>query len=350
VVSRVGRSRRDESTPRGRLGQYLLASALLGVAACGSSCEHQGEAKSRDLLAEPLQFDAAALAERLWPIRAEGRFQAVPGTQLDALGQLVILLLDHAEAGELDRRDRRRARVLADFARVELLAVEIGALRLWVVTESADRVRGVGSYVIRLGPAQPVLLSAPHSFHDQGTGDIGLDLLLEASEASATPRALFVNSVHRHRQLDGRKVALADNPADSANVADHPLASVTRRALEHAPLTIIQLHGFARDDAAGDPIAILSSSRSRPSAYLRALASSLRAGLPEFEFGVFGVDVDRLGGTKNTQARAAREFDRCFAHFEMARELRDRLVDDRQLRARLGRALILVPKDPSDCR
>lgn len=328
--------------------ELLLASALIGMAACGSSCEHGGRSESPDPLAEPRSIDGTELAVRLWPVRAEGRWVPIPSDQREALEQLLILLLDHAETGELDRRERRFARVLAEFAGLDLLAIEIGEVRLWLIAEPAERVRGAGAYLIRIGPAQPLLLSAPHSFYDQGTGDIGLAMLLEATDNA--PRALFVNTVHRHRQPDGRKLELEVNPADSANVHEHPLARATRRVLEHMPLTIIQLHGYSRDTKAGDPAAILSSGRSSSSAYVRDVTRSLRAQLPEFEFGIFGIDTDRLGGTKNTQAQAARDLGRCFVHVELARELRDQLLAEPPLRERMARALLLVPKEPGDCR
>lgn len=328
--------------------EILLASALIGAAACGSSCEHRVQINSRDPLAEPQPIDRDDLAHRLWPVRAEGRWSALPALQREALEHLVTLLLDHAEAGRLGRSERRRARVLAEFAGLELAAIEIGDVRLWLVSEPADGVRGSGAYLIRLGPAQPLLLSAPHSFFDQGTGDIALALLLEPSVEPA--RALFVNTVHRYRQSDGRKIDLDHNPADSANVHDHPLASTTRRALEHQSLTLIQLHGYGREPGTDDPMVILSSGRSRSSTYVRNVTRSLRRDLPEFEFGIFGVDVDRLGGTKNIQAQAARDLGRCFVHVELARELRDRLLVEPPLRERLARALLVVPKEPGDCR
>jgi hypothetical protein len=328
--------------------EILLASALIGAAACGSSCEHRGQTRRSDPLAEPQPLEPGEVALRLWPVRARGSWVPLADDQREALEQLVLLLLDHAESGQLSRRERRFARVLAEFAGFELVAVEIGEVKLWLVTESVDRVRGAGAYVIRLGPAQPLLLSAPHSFYDQGTGDIGLALLLEPSEDPA--RALFVNTVHRYRQIDGRKIELEHNPADSANVDDHPLASTTRRALEHQPLTLIQLHGYGRDARSEEPLAILSSGHRRSSTYVRDVTRSLRRDLPELAFGTFGIDIERLGGTRNRQARAATEFGRCFVHVEFARELRVRLLAEPELRERMARALLIVPKEPGDCR
>ncbi|MFV8754257.1 hypothetical protein ACNOYE_27245 [Nannocystaceae bacterium ST9] len=305
---------------------------------------------SRDPLAEPRSLDAVELATLLWPVRAEGRWVPLPGEQRLALEELVVLLLEYAETGELDRRARRSARSLALAAKVELSAVEVGGVSLWLVSESADRVRGAGAYLIRLGPTAPLVLSAPHVFHDQGTGDIALALLLEARAPSSTPRAIFVNDVHRHRQLDGRKIDRRDNPADSAHAHEHPLAATTRRVLERLPLAIIQLHGYGGELLAGEPVAILSSGGHRPSRYVRNVAISLRRGLPELPIGLYGVDADRLGGTTNIQAQAARELGRCFLHVELSRPLRDRLVAEPDLRARWGPALLRVPEEPSDCR
>ncbi len=329
--------------------ELLLASALLGVAACGSSCEHVGGAH-HDPLAVPRELDTRAIAELLWPVRAEGSWDPLSSARIAALERLVLSLLDHAELGELDEPARANAAKLARFARLELSALEVGEVRLWLVSEPADRVRGAGAYLIRRGPARPVLLSAPHSFFDQGTGDIALALMLEPSDPRAVPRALFVNTVHRYRQLDGSKVNRKQfNPADSAHADGHPLAIVTRGALEHLPLTLVQVHGYGREVAPGEPVAILSAGGD-PTAHVEEVARSLRLAAPEFEFGVFGVDVDRLGGTTNVQARAAREFGRCFVHLELSRMLRERLLAEPALRERIGRGLLVVPRDPSDCR
>lgn len=260
--------------------EILLTTALLGTASCGSSSEHRVPINSRDPLAElqPLAIDE--LAARLWPVGAAGRWVPMPVDQREALEQLLVLLFDHAESGRLDRRERRHARMLADHAGLELSAIEHGDVRLWLVAEPREGVRGVGAYLIRLGPAQPLLLSAPHQFHDQGTGEIGLSLLLEPNEQPA--RALFVNTVHRYRQLDGRKLELEHNPADSAHADDHPLAGATRRTLEHLPLSLIQLHGYGRDSGIYGPAAVLSSGRRTSSTYVRDVARALRRDLPEF--------------------------------------------------------------------
>lgn len=325
--------------------EVLLSSLLVGAAACGSSCEH-ASVSARDRLNEPEQLDERALAQRLWPVGAKGSWQPIGEQGQLALEGLLVILLDNAEVGELAIHERRRATKLARMAGLELAAIEIGGVRLWVASEAADDVRGRGAYVVRRGPASPLLLSVPHSFHDIGTDEIGLALLLRSGEVVV--RGLFVNTVHRHRQADGRKIDLDDNPADAAHAPDHPLARATRRAMKRAELALIQLHGFSL--LPHDPAVILSSGTRKPSPYVEAVAGSLRAAMPEFPIGVFGIDASHMGGLENVQGQAARELGRCFVHVEIGRELRDRLVEDEALRDELARGLLVAPKERRDCR
>lgn len=325
--------------------EILLTSLLFGAAACGSSCEHRG-VSGRDRLDEPEPLDAELLAARLWPVGSKGAWRPIGEQRQLALEGLLVLLLDHAAQGELPVHERRRANKLAAVAGLELSALERGAVRLWVAAEPAADVRGRGAYVIRRGPASPLLISAPHSFHDIGTGDIALALVL--GEGAVVPRALFVNTVHRHRQTDGSKQERATNPADSAHAPAHMLARATRRALEQGIVTIVQLHGFSVRPH--DPAVIMSSGTARPSAYVVALAGTLRAAMPEFPIGVFGIDASHMGGLENLQGEHARALGRCFVHVEIGRELRDRLVEDAALREQFARGLLVMPEEAGACR
>lgn len=325
--------------------EILLSGLLFGAAACGSSCEHRG-VSSRDRLAEPEPLDAEQLATRLWPAGSKGAWRPISEQKQLALEALLVILLDNAAQGELPIHERRRANKLAAVAGLELSALERGQVRLWVAAEPSDDVRGRGAYVIRRGPASPLLLSIPHTFHDIGTGDIGLALAL--GEGPIVPRALFVNTVHRHRQLDGSKKELRHNPADSAHEPAHPLARATRRALEQGIVTVVQLHGFTLRPH--DPAVILSSGTAQPSAYVVALAGSLRAAMPEFPIGVYGLDTTYMGGLENVQGEHARGLARCFVHVEIGRELRDRLVEDAALREQFGRGVLVMPEETGVCR
>ncbi len=99
-----------------------------------------------------------------------------------------------------------------------------------------------------------------------------------------------------------------------------------------------------------DPAVILSSGTAQPSAYVVALAGSLRAAMPEFPIGVYGLDTTYMGGLENVQGEHARGLARCFVHVEIGRELRDRLVEDAALREQFGRGVLVMPEETGVCR
>jgi hypothetical protein len=109
--------------------------------------------------------------------------------------------------------------------------------------------------------------------------------------------------------------------------------------LEQRELVLVQLHGFGRDDEAGEPELIVSSGRTRPNRASELTLARLRAALPEHPSGHYGVDIDRLGARQNVQGKAARAVGRCFVHLELSEQLREQLLDDRELRRRFAGAL-----------
>ncbi|MFO7567070.1 MAG: hypothetical protein R6X02_30780 [Enhygromyxa sp.] len=317
---------------------------MLTLSACAEGCVHD---RRGDPLAELHQPKVEELEGWLWPDRDDA-WRPLAEQQLVALEQLVDLLIAEAETGRLSRAQRRRATRLAARVGVELrrATVEVDGrpIELWVVSEPADDRRGRGSYLIRLGPRSAggaeLLLQAPHSRFDRRTGALALQLLLEG-DAEAV-RAVFINSAHRYRKADGSRVKLERpeaNPADAAHNPEHPLARATARVLASRELVLVQLHGFARSTAAGDPDLIVSSGAERPSRASTATVVRLRAALPEHPCGHHGVDTDRLGAHRNVQGHAARARERCFVHLELSEGLRVRLLDDRELRRRFARAL-----------
>jgi hypothetical protein len=326
------------------LGRLAICTVLLlSLSACAEGCARQLEP-----LAELHHPSVDELELWTWPNQRD-RYIPLDEPQLLALEQLVDLLIAEAEAGQLSSAQHRRAARLAAKVGVELrratLELDGQRVELWVVSEPADDRRGRGSYLIRLGPLTrtgdlELLLQAPHSRFDRRTGALGLWLLLEGDAGSV--RALFLNSAHRYRQLDGRRVQLEPpeaNPADAAHNPEHPLARVSARVLEQHDLVLVQLHGFGRSAAAGDPDLIVSSGAELPNHASAATVVRLRAALPEHPCGHHGVDTDRLGAQTNVQGRAARARERCFVHLELSESLRERLLDDRELRRRFATAL-----------
>ncbi|HVH99633.1 MAG TPA: hypothetical protein VM869_13020 [Enhygromyxa sp.] len=333
----------------------LCAALVLALAACAEGCAH--ERARVDPLAEVHATNLAELERWAWP-DPDDAWRPLAEHQLIALEQLVGLLIAEAERAQLSRAQRRQAASLAALIGMELrhatLAIDGRSVRVWVVSEPADDRRGRGTYVIRLGPLAPahaeLLLQAPHDRFDKRTGALALRLLVEGDVSSV--RAVFINSAHRYRQLDGskepRKPADA-NPADAAHNPEHPLARTTARALEQRELVLVQLHGFARSAEAGDPDLIVSSGVVQPSRISAAMVERLRTVLPEHPCGHHGIDTERLGGHHNVQGHAARAALRCFVHLELSEELREQLIEDRELRRRFASALPSAAEDSRDC-
>jgi len=332
----------------------LRASAIagLGLAACSDACVHERSDHSHEPLVERQQMSFADLEARLWPTEPDA-WRPLGETQLGALEQLVCLLVEQAVSKGSRRRPRalqtRQALILAKLAGVELHAVSLAyegrQVELWVVVEPSSDRRGRGSYLIRRGPAEPDalewLVQAPHSRFDKYTGAIALRLFIEDDARSA--RALMTNSAHRYRQLDGSREprpAPMDNPADAAHNPEHPIARVTAALLSAHELALVQLHGFSRSAAAGDPELIVSASAEQPSPASAAILDRLRVELPGRTVGHYGVDTQRLGGLANVQARSSRAVRRCFIHVELSHTLRKQLLNDRELRSRFARAAL----------
>lgn len=335
----------------------LLGAALsLALVACVDGCAH--ERGRVDPFAEPHAASVERLEHWAWP-NEDDAWRPLSEPQLVALAQLVSLLIEEAERGQLSIARRRHAASLAALVGVELrhatLEVDGRPVQLWVVSEPADDRRGRGTYVIRLGPLPradtELLLQAPHDRFDKRTGALALRLLLEGDAGSV--RAVFINSAHRYRQLDGsreRRKGADQNPADAAHNPDHPLARTTAWVLDEHELVLVQLHGFARSAEAGDPDVIVSSGVTQPNRASAAMLERLREAMPEHPCGHHGIDTDRLGGHHNVQGEAARTAQRCFVHLELSEALREELLESRELRRRFASALPSAAEDRDACR
>jgi len=62
---------------------------------------------------------------------------------------------------------------------------------LWIVREPDGQRAGAGAFVLRPG-GSPLVIEAPHTFYDEGTGEIALALF-----ARLRAGGLFFNTVHR---------------------------------------------------------------------------------------------------------------------------------------------------------
>lgn len=249
---------------------------------------------------------------------------------------------------------------------------------LWILEEAKKKKRGAGAVVIRTGRARPIFVEAPHTFFDKGTLPIAL-AVFEAQSA----RALLINTAHRYidkpiqnkndkndkndddkaadadddksAESDDKGAAEDDDKApdrDEVDDEDAGIAAVASDvahadssfflaahrelvALVHDNVTV-QLHGF-RDEKVPDVGVIVSASKGPGDAV--GLSERLALGLPEVTVSAYPKDVKTLGGTTNVEARVSREMGAPFFHIEIARSLRDKLADDKALRARFAAAL-----------
>ncbi len=200
---------------------------------------------------------------------------------------------------------------------------------------------GGGLLVLRCGSESSLIVQAPHSRYDLGTGDIAMSAV-----ALGDVRGGMWNTVHRYRAVPG------EQPADRVHVGDvaHQATSLFHTATlawawADPTARFVQLHGF--DARRSEATAVLSSGREdRPPTPVRApLATVL--GVPESAVLVFGLDQDDLGGTTNVQARAlgAAPVPR-FLHVELSRTTRETLEQAPERVVAVVRALDGVPWAP----
>jgi hypothetical protein len=203
---------------------------------------------------------------------------------------------------------------------------------LWVLREPDGRRSGDGFYAFRAGGA-PLCIQAPHTFFDEGTGEIALALF-----ARLKAGGLFVNTVHRYAEGDRADVAHAEKTLFAA--ANHGLLDAGR-------WPIVQVHGFGPGQGLPAEVkAVVADGLSArpaaaPAVHLRAaLAAALGAGSVR----LFGDDATVLGATTNVEGKAARTAGAVFLHIEMSAATRRAMGKDvAPLATALGETLRLRP-------
>lgn len=301
------------------------------------------------------QMELESLRELVWP-RGQEAYRLLTQAELEALERLVATLYERAERGSLTVLQHSRVSADAELAGVELhdIELELDGTRehLWVIVEPADDRRGRGAYLFRLGELEGPdaasrvehVLQAPHSYFDEHSGEIALGMFVEPGAAVAPARALLLNTVHRHLQFDGerrKREEPGDNPADAAHRPDHPLARATARLLTEQRIALIQLHGFERNAEEEEADVIVSAGQKTVRPASSGVVERLEADVAGFSISHFGEPgAERLGGTSNVQAKAAREAHRCFVHVEMSARLRERLREDGELRRSFAAGLL----------
>lgn len=217
----------------------------------------------------------------------------------------------------------------------------LGGGQLWALVERADRRRGWGAWVFRLGELRvEAILQTPHTFHDAQTGRFGL-----TSFERQSWRAWGFNTIHRY--AGGRPEGdESEVETDVAHSPGHPFQRITEVALEviRTPL-VVQVHGFRRSSRSGDAELIVSEGhRGRLSPRVRALVEALRGVYPHVK--EYPEQVQVLGGETNVQGRVVRAHPGAlFVHLELAERLREPMATEVEARVRLsevlGRVLLL---------
>ncbi|WP_437751656.1 hypothetical protein [Sorangium sp. So ce1389] len=124
--------------------------------------------------------------------------------------------------------------------------------------------------------------------------------------------------------------------ADVAHAERSFFLSAHRALLQSFPgIPTVQLHGF-QDSSAADAAAIASAVGA--GADLERLLAPLRAVVSDGKVLAYPAEISRLGGATNVQARWSRQLGAPFYHLELSRALRDKLIDDADLRRRFAAA------------
>ncbi|HTN90285.1 MAG TPA: hypothetical protein VL242_41705 [Sorangium sp.] len=124
--------------------------------------------------------------------------------------------------------------------------------------------------------------------------------------------------------------------ADVAHAERSFFLSAHRALLQSFPgIPTVQLHGF-QDSSAADAAAIASAVGA--GADLERLLAPLRAVVSDGKVLAYPAEISKLGGATNVQARWSRQLGAPFYHVELSRALRDKLIDDADLRRRFAAA------------
>jgi hypothetical protein len=171
---------------------------------------------------------------------------------------------------------------------------------VWIARELDGQRAGAGFYALRAG-GLPVCIQAPHTFFDQGTGEVAL-----AAFAALRASCLCTNTVHR-REVD---VAHAERSV---------FLSATEGLLEGRGWPLVQLHGFGQGSLPRGVGAVVSEGRDLTGAGARLQAAlHLDAG----RVLLHPRDTRELGGTTNVEGASARSLGVRFLHLELSAEAR----------------------------
>jgi len=227
-----------------------------------------------------------------------------------------------AQQGEIGPTLRTRASKLGLHLRIEA-----NIAFLW------ERSGSGGLYVIRLGEAENILLQAPHSFFDLGTGQ-----LVSTMFENGPFRAAFFNTTHRYGKAGLAPEERPADPPDLAHLSDTRFQAATLGASEaYRDLTVIQLHGFRSRD--GEAAVVTTGSALQPAHLLTELRTLLTELMGEIGPILTGSARPELAAKRNAQGRLLSSRSQFF-HVELSKPARDALLSDSALLDRLSELLV----------
>ncbi|MDG5752054.1 hypothetical protein P8R33_13135 [Qipengyuania sp. XHP0211] len=182
-----------------------------------------------------------------------------------------------------------------------------------------------GEYRLRKGAAVPLGVTAPHAFHDRGTGELAMQIFARSRAAVAAR-----NTVAR----DGSDGCEA---LDIAREGEHLFTHFALGFSDRFPGgLVVQLHGFdgARRSTARaeEAAAIVSNGTPSPDADTLDLADCLSHALAPRAVLVYPTETIELGAEDNAQGKALRDAGGArFAHIELSADLREAMLSDKTL-------------------
>lgn len=320
----------------------LVCVLVLVWAGCPTAPGSDRPEPARSIDVPVRELDLAQAVALLWPDDRAIEFRPSTLREQEMVRQLVPALM----AGRAPAEQRRvighdpieRAGFVLELWRVEGRAY-------WALREQPGREHGAGTYLFRAAPSTSsprYLLQAPHAYFDRHTGAIAARVFF-ASPAGARVHALFSNSIHRYQAAPRQRTRAAANPADLAHLPEHIFTVATAAAAASAPVSVVQLHGFAARDGLREVGAVVSAGdRAGSSARSTAVADAVAAVLPEPALR-FPEQTRALGATTNAQGRSLGDDDD-FVHIELSAVARKHLASTPADVDRLASALLAPAK------
>ena len=195
----------------------------------------------------------------------------------------------------------------------------------FIVLRDIRHCGGGGEYRLRKGVTVPLAVTAPHAFHDRGTGELAMEIFVRSRAAVAAR-----NTVAR----DGSDGCEA---LDIAREGEHLFTQFALGFSDRFPDgLVVQLHGFdggrRSTSQAEQAAAIVSNGTPAPDPDTFDLADCLSRALAPRAVLVYPTETRELGAEDNAQGKALREAGGArFAHIELSAALRETMTRDEPL-------------------